>query len=529
MEWVLAVPPQRAHSAYQLLLQVNCVPRKWHFAGRYGSRLHPILLPGSAAAAAAAALVDVGVDGADDGLHEDPIDRTNDNAVDAVQDDEKHALCRIAIPISGSPSQVLQKAGAAGAAQALTDADENKNHGALSSMPSLPASSSLSSSLHELLQESEFVYRPVYVPKRASRDPPEIDARVHPERERYHHHHNYPIRRSCPSPPMATTGTTPTAAPTFTYAELFAGIGGFGVALKALGGKCIFLSEIDERCRTVLAANHHQKEEEDDGIATTILHGDICQVSNEQLATTMGGRVDLVVGGFPCQPFSAMGDQPGLTCPTGQLFREIVRVLHQTQPRAFLLENVPGLLHLRDGSNSNTLLLQEMVKEFEGAGYAVTYEVIDARCLTATRRKRLYIVGLSLSRGSISSSDPNNDVTPFEFPYIPDLKLRAGDVIDYDNDDHHDTVHERLYVSDEQLCRLEKNRFWDPSQLAWPNLPVDTLVSHYGRSVVRGGMFSWCRAKTRVGTHARSLGPNAPGSWDSRATLPCPTTTATNP
>ena len=287
---------------------------------------------------------------------------------------------------------------------------------------------------------------------------------------------------------------------------MFAGIGGFGIALEALGGRCVFCSELDELCRMVYATNllhhHHSSSNSNnnntqDRTSQSIMHGDIYKVPDE--AFPKPGTLDLLVGGFPCQPFSSLGQQPGLDCPDGHLFLQIVRVLRISQPSTFLLENVPGLLQMTD-------TVKVIVQALEDCGYYVTMEICDARCLTATTRKRLYIVGLrrqpsssplppppqqqdqqpniSATKSSIHTNPRVSSGDPFQFPYIPDLGLRARDVIDYELLDVDDE--DLLRISDEQLHRLNTEKYWKPAHLAWPNTIIDTLVSHYGKSIARG-------------------------------------------
>ena len=272
-----------------------------------------------------------------------------------------------------------------------------------------------------------------------------VDATVHPERR------------------STTTTTTSSSFPaeTFKFCEMFAGIGGFGLALEAMGGKCVFCSEVLDRCQTVYRNNSTMDAAD--------MHGDIYKVTNHQLAALTKIPVDLLVGGFPCQPFSALGSQPGLNDTTrGGLFLEIVRFLQVVQPKAFLLENVPGMLQLPDA-------FQTIVKALEGVGYQVKTEVISARCVTATSRKRLLFVGLR------TSPSCNTTATPFEFPYIPDLGLRAGDVLDYELDKS------ILEMTDAQMEQLgSKKSKWKPSRLAWEDTVCDTLDSHYGVCVGKG-------------------------------------------
>jgi DNA (cytosine-5)-methyltransferase 1 len=317
------------------------------------------------------------------------------------------------------------------------------------------------SELNKLLQEEgvEFVWKPFIPSNRAVRDPPYFDARIHPDRQLNTTTHKIE------KPSKAS----------FAYVDLFAGMGGFAVALDALGGTCLLASEIDTACQRLYQHNFPQAP----------LLGDIYSIQNHQLPTTT--PVDLLVGGFPCQPFSTLGDQPGIDCPkAGGLFLEIVRLLKVIQPKAFLLENVPGLLAMKD-------TFQAIKHALEGAGYDVTFEVCNARCLTATSRKRLFLVGFlkqerqdDVSASSNTTPDPSSEHCTFQFPYVPDLQLKAYDVIDYTSQELSTMERDLLPISDDQLDQLNKGRQWRPAHMAWPNTVCDTLVSHYGNSIARG-------------------------------------------
>ena len=202
------------------------------------------------------------------------------------------------------------------------------------------------------------------------------------------------------------------------------------------------------------------------------IHGDIYQVPDSSFPVD-SPSLDLLVGGFPCQPFSALGKQPGLSCPKGNLFLEIVRMLRVSKPKAFLLENVPGLVGMED-------TFKIIVTALEDEGYDVTYEVCSARGLTVTGRKRLFLVGLRRGIDGESCREPNK----FEFPFVPDLSLMFRDVLDFDNLPQQEL--DILRLSTSTFDQLLNNRRWKPSRLAWPNTKGDTLTSHYGNSVGRG-------------------------------------------
>lgn len=311
-------------------------------------------------------------------------------------------------------------------------------------------------------------------------DIPDLDARMHSELE--------PCNYCLPSiiPKCANAHDTTAECKSrrdmsaaFTYAELFGGIGGFGIALERLGGKCIFYSEIDECCRETYALNFTNT-------PTNCIHGDIYDISDDEFPTNL----DILVAGFPCQPFTALGEQPGFNCDKGRgiLFMQIVRMLELSKPKGFLLENVPGLMGMRESLNV-------IVNAFRGAGYKVTAELCSARGLTATSRKRLFFVGVRedlVASTTALDDDDMLDTAPsifqfdcfFQFPFIPDLKICCHDILDYDSLPTSEL--EVLRLSQSTFNNLSKNKCWKPSHLAWPNRHCDTLTSHYGNAVGRG-------------------------------------------
>lgn len=455
MEWVMVVPPQFTKSAYATLVATQCVPRPWHLEGRYGSRTHPYV---------ANTDVCTGTTITSDAT----VDTTVTLDLTKPIQNEK---CRNKMCIPVISASVVETAAAV--FRYYDDKDDDNN------IISNSNDKILRRDLWVLLHETpgvELVYTDFVESKRAH-EPPDVDARIHPERA--------PLSvdsfdetvifqtSELPTSPSVGIKTPRNDVASFTYAELFAGIGGFGVALEALGGKCVFVSEIEESCRDVYLANF--------SLSPQIVHGDIYQVDERDLPVSL----DLLVGGFPCQPFSAMGEQPGLSCPKGHLFLEIVRVLSVSRPLAFILENVPGLLQLPE-------TLQIIVQALEDVGYDLTMEVCDARGLTATSRKRLFIVGFRRKQKSATNVGDDvsvdqlvkSETTGFYFPYMPDLGFRARDVLSYDPL----SVEEEdlLRVTNAQLDRLNREKYWRPAHLAWPNVVIDTLVSHYGTSVARG-------------------------------------------
>ena len=162
--------------------------------------------------------------------------------------------------------------------------------------------------------------------------------------------------------PPAAAGST---SARFSFAELFAGIGGFRLGLERLGGVCTFASEMDPFAAATYAINFGHMPSA----------GDITEVSNEQLPAH-----DVLVGGFPCQSFSTAGEQEGLSDHRGQLYLECCRVLCAARPRAFLLENVAGLYTLDGGS-----FHREYAKRTPGRAFATIIGAPSAHMLCSAR------------------------------------------------------------------------------------------------------------------------------------------------
>ncbi len=168
----------------------------------------------------------------------------------------------------------------------------------------------------------------------------------------------------------------------FRFIDLFAGIGGFRLALDRLGGRCVFSSDWDKFARQTYQANFGDEPA-----------GDIRQVDERDIP-----EHDILTAGFPCQPFSisgvskkkSLGRPHGFADLTqGTLFFEVVRIINAHQPRAFILENVRNL-RSHDGGRTFDVILQTLTTEL---GYDVHYKMIDAKYLVPQHRERIFIVG----------------------------------------------------------------------------------------------------------------------------------------
>jgi DNA (cytosine-5)-methyltransferase 1 len=178
----------------------------------------------------------------------------------------------------------------------------------------------------------------------------------------------------------------PVMKPDFTFIDLFAGIGGFRIALSELGGKCVFSSEWDQHAKESYYNNYGE-----------VPFGDIQKLSNRKL---LAGNVDVIAGGFPCQPFSSagvsarnsLGQLHGFDCKTqGQLFFDVVNLAKIHKPKVLLLENVGNLLR-HDGGNTFRVIKDTIEQEL---GYVFSHEVYNAKSLVPQSRVRCIIVAFS--------------------------------------------------------------------------------------------------------------------------------------
>jgi DNA (cytosine-5)-methyltransferase 1 len=160
----------------------------------------------------------------------------------------------------------------------------------------------------------------------------------------------------------------------FHFIDLFAGIGGTRLAFEAVGGECVFSCEYDEHAQKTYFANFNE-----------IPKGDITKIASSSIP-----EFDILLAGFPCQPFSAIGKREGFEHLTqGTLFYDIARILKDKNPKAFLLENVEGLL-THDRGNTFKIIRSTL----EELGYYVFFEILDAADFgLPQKRKRIYIVG----------------------------------------------------------------------------------------------------------------------------------------
>ncbi|KVN68718.1 DNA (cytosine-5-)-methyltransferase [Burkholderia ubonensis] len=187
----------------------------------------------------------------------------------------------------------------------------------------------------------------------------------------------------------------------FRFIDLFAGLGGFHLALDRLGGTCVFAAEWKEHLRDLYETNFALRPA-----------GDITKVVPESVPDH-----DVLTAGFPCQPFSKAGDQLGFECTKqGGLFFDVEKILRQKRPSFFILENVPNLLKHDDGKTWKKI--QKLLGE-GGLGYHIDAARLSPHNFGIPQiRERVYIIG---------SLEP---LTSFEWPATTDEPTSIDSVLD---------------------------------------------------------------------------------------------------
>lgn len=195
-------------------------------------------------------------------------------------------------------------------------------------------------------------------------------------------------------------GLQPTApapeACAFTFVDLFAGIGGFRKGFESAGGRCVFTSEWDKYAQVTYKANFGDHD----------VYGDITKVDTKNQIPDH----DVLLAGFPCQPFSiagvskknSLGRKHGFECETqGTLFFDLETVIADRRPKAFVLENVKNLAS-HDHGRTFEVIRRTLEQKL---GYRIAWKVIDARSFVPQHRERVFIVGLRQDVGAVFDFD----------------------------------------------------------------------------------------------------------------------------
>lgn len=237
----------------------------------------------------------------------------------------------------------------------------------------------------------------------------------------------------------------------FTFIDLFAGIGGIRQAFEFNGGRCVFTSEWDEYAQRTYHANFA------DGLA---IAGDITQVHTAEIPNH-----DVLLAGFPCQPFSiagvskknALGRAHGFADETqGTLFFDVARILQVKRPAAFLLENVKNL-QSHDKGNTFRVILQTLREEL---GYQVFWTTLDGQHWTPQHRERTVIVGFRDQTGFTWNALHLPSKTQVRLASILHKTDGSEPFLTHDDNKYFDHTHQRVlakYTLSDHLWTYLKN------------------------------------------------------------------------
>ena len=216
-----------------------------------------------------------------------------------------------------------------------------------------------------------------------------------------------PIEWDIPFPPPKN--------PSFKFIDLFAGIGGIRLAYQNNGGKCVFSSEWDKFSKQTYEANFGE-----------VPFGDITKISEKDIPDH-----DILLGGFPCQPFSiagvskkkSLGREHGFLDKTqGTLFFDIARIIEQKRPKVFMLENVKNLVS-HDKKKTFKVIIETLTK----LEYSIHYKVLDGKYYVPQHRERIIIVGF---KNTVFKGKEN-----FEFPQPEDTNVAIREILQSKVDD----------------------------------------------------------------------------------------------
>jgi DNA (cytosine-5)-methyltransferase 1 len=243
--------------------------------------------------------------------------------------------------------------------------------------------------------------------------------------------------------------------PKFKFIDLFAGIGGFRIAMQSLGGKCVFSSEWDEQAKKTYAANFGE-----------VPFGDI---TKEETKKFIPDGFDVLCAGFPCQAFSIAGKRGGFEDTRGTLFFDVAEIIKRKKPKAFFLENVKGLRNHDKGRTLATIL--NVLREDLGY-YVPDPQIMNAKNFGVPQnRERIFIVGF------------RKDLGISEFQYPQPLE----EAVAFENVKEETVVSVKYYLSTQYLKTLKEHKARHEEKgngFGYEIIPDDGIAN----AVVCGGM-----------------------------------------
>ncbi|WP_236072815.1 DNA (cytosine-5-)-methyltransferase [Marinobacter nauticus] len=259
----------------------------------------------------------------------------------------------------------------------------------------------------------------------------------------------------------------PNSTSHFKFIDLFAGIGGFRLALQSVGGVCAFTSEWDRSAKKTYEKNYGELPFGDISFFSGI------ERSDEFINNSIPDH-DVLAAGFPCQPFShagvsarnARGLKHGFECETqGTLFFDIMRIAHAKKPKVLFLENVKNIVGHRKGETFK--VIKSSIDEL---GYDFKYKVIDSSPLVPQRRNRCYMVCFRKDLG-----------VDYEFPEISGEPLPLKSILEEEVGDVY-TISDKLWQGhiNRTSRNLERGAGFT-AHVADLSRPSNTLVARYGK------------------------------------------------
>jgi DNA (cytosine-5)-methyltransferase 1 len=256
----------------------------------------------------------------------------------------------------------------------------------------------------------------------------------------------------------------------FKFIDLFAGIGGFRIALSRNGGTPVFSSEWNNTAQKIYYENYGDYP-----------FGDINKFTNENVMDNELGALipshDILAGGFPCQPFSlagvsarnSLGLEHGFKCKTqGTLFYSIERIARSKRPKILFLENVRNIVS-HDAGKTFSIIKSTV----EDLGYKFYHEIVNSETVVPQRRKRCFMVCVR--------KDLVEQHGEFNFPKFDGLPLPLNSIIEEGADEIY-TISDKLWKGHQERSARNKSRGTGfTTQTADLNKPSNTIVARYGK------------------------------------------------
>ena len=241
--------------------------------------------------------------------------------------------------------------------------------------------------------------------------------------------YSLPLKYDVPFPPQEDAD--------YKFIDLFAGIGGMRIAHQNAGGKCVFSSEWDKFARITYEANFGE-----------VPFGDITKIDEKFIPDH-----DVLVAGFPCQPFSiagvskknSLGKKHGFLDETqGTLFFDIARIIEEKRPKAFMLENVKNLR-----SHDKGKTFKVIKKTLEKLNYNLHVEILDGQHFVPQHRERILIVGFD--------KEVYHGNEGFKFPDMPELEMVFEDILEPSVDPKY-TLSDKLWIYLQNYAKKHKEK-----------------------------------------------------------------------